>query len=592
MMATITGLTADRMLEIEAASVVDGDVVGNDLFLTRKDGTLINAGNVRGPQGVAGPRGSNVAAVTAQPVLDLGTINQIRAGRQLTVSDFTNMGLSVPVGLWNLSTLNDSSGNGRNLTNKGAVPFGVGINGLPATAAVFAGSTGQALYLPDIGAGDTTHIKTGSWGCWFRTARRATANQSLIGKWSSVAGQQGPFLMEIDINNHVTCYLNFTGSAAVSLAGASDVCDDRWHFVVCTFDGTVLRMYVDGVADGANFQSGAMFAGTGAVGIGGRASDANATSITNPNFGRIDEAFITGDVLLEEQVRNLYCASISHTLGVVPSTVGMSVRRRRRGSPFAVTDFPAQPLRLYNFTNAAITDQGSNNTPLSSPGTIIVPVGGAGGVPNGAYKFPGGTYLTATDANLPLGFSARSFGCWFKTNVTTGILTMISWGNQSSPANSDVRLQVINGTLRNLMGNDNVSAPTWVADGRWHFAVAVGDPAASDGVKHKLYCDGQLVHSGLTLGSNGIASLGATGFHIGSESNAANTFNGDLDGMFVCDYALTLEQIRKLYDVSAQQLGPNPKAAEDHIETMEAARLLGVFDSIESSDAVDLVVMA
>jgi len=47
-MASITGLTAARMLEIEAASVVDGDVINNDLVLTTHGGVVINAGNVRG----------------------------------------------------------------------------------------------------------------------------------------------------------------------------------------------------------------------------------------------------------------------------------------------------------------------------------------------------------------------------------------------------------------------------------------------------------------------------------------------------------------------------------------------------------------
>jgi hypothetical protein len=50
-MTTVTGLTADRMLAIEAESIVDGDISGNDLILTRKDGVQINAGNVRGPAG-------------------------------------------------------------------------------------------------------------------------------------------------------------------------------------------------------------------------------------------------------------------------------------------------------------------------------------------------------------------------------------------------------------------------------------------------------------------------------------------------------------------------------------------------------------
>lgn len=50
----ITGLTATRMLAIEASSVVSGAVVGNNLILTKHDGSTINAGNVRGAQGVPG----------------------------------------------------------------------------------------------------------------------------------------------------------------------------------------------------------------------------------------------------------------------------------------------------------------------------------------------------------------------------------------------------------------------------------------------------------------------------------------------------------------------------------------------------------
>ena len=53
-MATITGFTAARMLEIENESIVDGDVVGNNLILKRRDNVEINAGNVRGPQGIQG----------------------------------------------------------------------------------------------------------------------------------------------------------------------------------------------------------------------------------------------------------------------------------------------------------------------------------------------------------------------------------------------------------------------------------------------------------------------------------------------------------------------------------------------------------
>jgi len=51
-MGTVQGLTKERMLEIEAASVVDGSVDdGYHLLLVRQDGSIIDAGYVRGPAG-------------------------------------------------------------------------------------------------------------------------------------------------------------------------------------------------------------------------------------------------------------------------------------------------------------------------------------------------------------------------------------------------------------------------------------------------------------------------------------------------------------------------------------------------------------
>jgi microcystin-dependent protein len=56
-MATITGLTADRMLAIEAASIVDGEIIAGNLILSKHDGNQINAGPVVGPQGATGQAG-------------------------------------------------------------------------------------------------------------------------------------------------------------------------------------------------------------------------------------------------------------------------------------------------------------------------------------------------------------------------------------------------------------------------------------------------------------------------------------------------------------------------------------------------------
>ena len=62
-MGTVTGYTAEHMKAIEDEVIVSAAVVGNNLILTRHDGTTINAGNVQGPAGPQGVGASDMSAV-------------------------------------------------------------------------------------------------------------------------------------------------------------------------------------------------------------------------------------------------------------------------------------------------------------------------------------------------------------------------------------------------------------------------------------------------------------------------------------------------------------------------------------------------
>jgi hypothetical protein len=587
-MATITGLTAERMLEIEAASVVDGDVSGDSLFLTRKDGSLINAGNVRGPVGPAGPMGSALSVVSGLVVPDVGVSNQIRAGRQLNLSDFTALGLSAPIGLWNLSNFNDSSGNGRSLVNKGSVPLGVGINGIASTSAVFAGSTGQALYIVDTGAADPFRIRTGTWGCWFRTAKKAT-NQIPLAKYGIAA--QSAWGMLVTSNGNLQAFYSSSGSDQVQVQGISLCDDDRWHFGVCVQDGSRLKVYVDGSLEGYITIGTLIFAGSSPMNIGADAADSVTAGIL-PFFGRVDEAFVTSDILSDDQVRNLYCASIPHALGSVPKSVQLAIQRRRRGATLQTTDFPSQPSRLYNFTGGALTDQGSNGVPLALTNTPIqIPVAGADGAAQNAYLFVNTTAhtgLQGTDAGLPSALTPRSYGAWFKTAGTAAAgCVILGYGTVGT---NDVRLYINStGGIVSANGGD-VLTGSYVLDGTWHHICVVEDSAAADGVKRKVYLDGKVI-----IGSTGMISItlaGANRFRIGAGPDGSSPYMGTIDGAFVYAGALTSEQVRSLYNVSSQALASSPKDASDHIETMESGRLLGIFDSIETNESIDLAVAA
>lgn len=522
--------------------------------------------------------------LASQQVLEVGQVGQIRAGRQLANADFTNMGLSAPLALYNLADLTDASGNARTLTNKGTVPFGVGINGSATTAAQFAGSTAQALYVANAA---WQQIRTGSWGAWFRTAKRGTA-QAVVAKWPTAAGQQS-FLMQITAANVLAGVVSSTGTDTFTATGSSDVADDRWHFGVVTFDGSRVRIYVDGALEGQATASVAIFAGTAALAFGAQ-GDVATTSVS-PSYGRVDEGFLTGDVLSPEQVLNLYCASVTHGLtdisaaALTPRRVDLKVRRRRRGGNLVSGDFPSAPVRLYTFTAGVYTDQGSGGVTLTAnPGTgAIVDVADADGSAGGAKAFSGAhTGLSSVDTGLPATTTSRSYGLWFKTTTATS-QALMGWGTVGT-ADAKLAVAVTTGALLAQSGADSITGPV-ITDGLWHQAVVVEDNSAADGVKRKLYLDGRNVG-----GSTVLTSLTLSGFRVGAAPGGTLPFTGQIDDAFLFAGALTAEQVRVLYNKGSMTLAASPKSEAGHVEAMESARVLVTLDALEGVDLVDMEV--
>lgn len=538
-----------------------------------------------------GAAAGGVTALSAVQVRDVGEVNQIRAGRVLTPADFTAMGLQAPAGLWNLSNTNDSSGNGRNLTNKGSVTFGSGIMGAATEAAIFTGSTGQALYIADTGASDAFRIRTGTVGCWFRTGRQ-NDTQELVTKFRTAGNQRGWRL----ITHLCRAYaqISIDGLNDISILGGTECTDDRWHFMAFTWDGVWLRLWLDGREDASvvapsGFQGAfAIFGSNAPLNIGAFGAD-GATAGINPHFGRVDEAFVTPDVLSEEQVRNLYCVRVPHALGVVPVGSRLAVRRRRRGGPLVSGDFPSQPLRLHNFVADSGADLGSNNQALAfqfSTGNKARVAGADGQADHGTLMTGAHNGWAATDTGLPSGTNVRSYGAWFVCHpAMAAVMVLMGWGTPG--AGRAVTYVHTSGHLRTISGADDVQIAT-VADGRIHHFVMVEDNAAVDGIKRKCYIDGLLRGGSATL--NSITLAGALRFRVGANPDGTLPFLGMMDGAWVFNGALTPEQVHAIYNVGSLALTRSPKAEGAHVEALESASILALFDTLQGCDQVDLAV--
>ena len=100
-MATVTGLTAIRMLAIEAASIVSGLVdASSHLILTKQGGGQIDAGYVKGDTGPAGPQITGVVSMFAGAVAPVGSLlcNGQALSRSIEARLFAVIGTTFGVG--------------------------------------------------------------------------------------------------------------------------------------------------------------------------------------------------------------------------------------------------------------------------------------------------------------------------------------------------------------------------------------------------------------------------------------------------------------------------------------------------------------
>lgn len=178
-MATVTGYTSDKMGDLADEEVISGEVIGDDLILTQRDGTTINAGNVRGPTGPGGagsvgptgptgatgptgPTGPTGAAGNEIPVFSVGGVVAAQAftmrlyiNRTMTISSVRASVGSFPVGS---SIVVDVLKNGTTIftggTDRPTIAAGTFTDtGVPAVTSLVAG---DYLTITIVSVGSTT----------------------------------------------------------------------------------------------------------------------------------------------------------------------------------------------------------------------------------------------------------------------------------------------------------------------------------------------------------------------------------------------------------------------------------------------------
>ncbi|MFC1576516.1 LamG-like jellyroll fold domain-containing protein, partial [Candidatus Omnitrophota bacterium] len=156
------------------------------------------------------------------------------------------------------STAVDSSGNGHDATGT-YTPTSGKISG----ALMFNGSSD---YTEVSGWQSTTGNDPFSISAWLKTVKSDSGHSYLLswGAWDNNTMVN----FGLDMDNYPGKLVFFTGNygSTATIASSVSVNDGNWHYGVATWDGTTMRIYVDGVLSGQ--QTGTLSIGSGDTGIG------------------------------------------------------------------------------------------------------------------------------------------------------------------------------------------------------------------------------------------------------------------------------------------------------------------------------------
>jgi Concanavalin A-like lectin/glucanases superfamily/Ig-like domain from next to BRCA1 gene len=298
---------------------------------------------------------------------------------------------------------------------------------------------------------------------WIKT-NSATAQQGIIERYGTTGTgtTDGGYSLRLS-SGFLQFFTLKNGNEGDVIQSVSTVTTGVWHHVAGVFDGSQLRVYIDGALNASKASTFAPFTGTNSLKIGARGDDG-----TTPFNGLIDEARVTtAAVYTSNFTPSAHLAAVTGTKG------------------------------LWKFDGQTASDSSGNG----NHGTLLGGAGFSTDVPAGSSPSYFSLSLNGTSAyvSVPNSTSLNITGAitveaWIKTNSATaqqGIVERYSTSGVGT-TNGGYALRLSSGflqffTLKNGNEFDYLQSVSTISTGAWHHVAAV-----EDGSQLRVYIDGAL----------------------------------------------------------------------------------------------------
>lgn len=146
---------------------------------------------------------------------------------------------------------------------------------------------------------------------WVFPVAFPSSTVTFFGKWDSVDGlDQRSYAFNVDAGGTVTFYINTDGSHEnfQTITSSNNVPLNTWSHVAGVYDGSTMKVYVNGELRGQKAYSGGIFVGTADVSIGAIASGGPPGQSAGNFTGRVDEPAIYNRALSASEIQAIFNA--------------------------------------------------------------------------------------------------------------------------------------------------------------------------------------------------------------------------------------------------------------------------------------------
>lgn len=451
-----------------------------------------------------------------------------------------------PVAYWALdegtgTNAEDKTTNGKDLTLTGSPTWQTEDQCVAGKCLYFDGASNQ--YAANSNAYNLAGTSITA-SAWLRPHdKTSNTTQTLI---SSTSGSNGIEINWAQNANNSSCYIG-TGSFSKIDVSTTNVDTNKWHHFVCTWDGSTIRMYIDGVLAGSGAKSGTIGSGTYTVTVGNTAG--GGTDWTFKGF--VDDVKIYTSALSVDQVKTLY-TSVGNPDGLAGSVLGAS----DDNLPGALSNGLVGYWKM-DETSGNRTDSSGNGFTLTDTNTVTSNAGKFG--TSGQFTAANTEYLTIADnSTLSMGDVDFTVSAWvYHDSEGANRVILGKYGGDAS-ANTEYllfygtaadrfRFMVGDGTAPGeiSVSADGFGAPT---TGTWYFVVGWHDS------KNSL----------IGISVNGVESTtsytnvlqdSTQPFRIGASGTATIPWNGRIDEARVYKRLLSANERQQLYNFAPGPVG-------------------------------------